>query len=66
MVGVLDRLRRQGGRAGGRGGHRAVQNGNSNDDDYDDDDGGDCYDYHLYCPELLPFEEPFEELQAPV
>ena len=36
MVGVLDRLRRQGGRAGGRGGHRAVQNGNSNDDDNDD------------------------------
>ena len=70
MVGVLDRLGRQGGGAGGRGGHRAVQNGNSNDDDDDDDDDddgdGDCYDYHLYCPELLPFEEPFEELQAPV
>ena len=32
----------------------------------DDDDDDDCYDYHLYCPELLPFEEPFEELQAPV
>jgi len=23
-------------------------------------------DIGLYCPELLPFEEPFEELQAPV
>ena len=54
MVGVLDRLGRQGGGAGGRGGHRAVQNDNSNGDDDDDsaEKGGAVGDFCtvLCCP----------------